>query len=141
MASLVNEKFSLSQPYETKSIRESNFIEEETEQNKRMFEMIVYTSEKLKKRLTELKLADFSSENKNLARDQARLRKIEKPDEQDVIDLKLDKAMLDSDDSDYYDPDLGKWGSDEDGSYLPPLLGARRIPSRVPVDSIVQLKA
>lgn len=52
----------------------------------------------------------------------------------------MDRALLDSDDSDFYDPDLGKYEIKDYTKYLPPLHTKHKQVSFVPKDSVIQMK-
>jgi len=52
----------------------------------------------------------------------------------------MDRALLDSDDSDFYDPDLGKYEIKDYTKYLPPLHPKHKQVSIVPKDSVIQMK-
>ena len=133
-----SKKFTMEAPYLPLNAQESKDMERDSPQNKKFLKVLSQNSLQIEERLKMLNLNKFSKEMQEIKQDKKRLLKLLVDTSEDENEkLQFTNQFLDSDDSEYFDANLGKFENSGDLNYLPPLFNKNYVVGQIKKDSII----
>ena len=133
-----SKKFTMEALYLPLNAQESKDMERDSPQNKKFLKVLSQNSLQIEERLKMLNLNKFSKEMQEIKQDKKRLLKLLVDTSEDENEkLQFTNQFLDSDDSEYFDANLGKFENSGDLNYLPPLFNKNYVVGQIKKDSII----